>query len=198
MREKRQIARRIEILEAAIVVFGQEGFYDAKIESIAAAAGVAKGTIYQYYASKEALIEASLNYMMDRFEDKYIEGSKGMESAIERLKWLIHISVMQFYEIQPLLNFNLMAALSHAPKQQEVVLDRHRKWKKHMEELLNLGYRRLELRPLDTEVFTSTLFGALFQLCHPWTHDILSLEKARSIEKSLTDILLQGIVQAKT
>lgn len=197
MREKRQNERRIQILEAAIKIFGQEGFYDAKIESIAATAGIAKGTIYQYYGSKEELIQASLDFMVDRFEDKYIEGSKEMDSAIDRLKWLIHISVMQFYELQPLLNFNLMASLLHDPKQQEKVKQRHHNWNNHMEELLTLGYRRMELRKLDTEVFTSTLFGAIFQLCHPWSHELLSLEKARSIEKSLTELMLHGIAEVQ-
>jgi len=44
-----------QILEAAIEVFGEHGIAGAKLEEIAARAGVSKGTIYLYFPSKEDL-----------------------------------------------------------------------------------------------------------------------------------------------
>ncbi|MCC7336455.1 MAG: TetR/AcrR family transcriptional regulator [Pirellulaceae bacterium] len=55
---KRRQARPAEILQAAIEEFSENGFAGAKIEAIAARAGVAKGTVYLYYATKEELFEA--------------------------------------------------------------------------------------------------------------------------------------------
>lgn len=55
---KRRQARPAEILQAAIEEFSESGFAGAKIEAIAARAGVAKGTVYLYYATKEELFEA--------------------------------------------------------------------------------------------------------------------------------------------
>jgi AcrR family transcriptional regulator len=46
------------ILDAALDVFGERGFAEARLEDVAARARVAKGTIYLYFASKEALFEA--------------------------------------------------------------------------------------------------------------------------------------------
>ncbi len=46
------------ILDAALVEFSQKGFAEARLDEIARKAGVAKGTIYLYAPSKQALFEA--------------------------------------------------------------------------------------------------------------------------------------------
>ena len=51
-------ARRQAILEAALHVFAEHGFEAARLDDVAARAGVAKGTLYLYFKSKEALFEA--------------------------------------------------------------------------------------------------------------------------------------------
>jgi AcrR family transcriptional regulator len=53
--QRRPEARPDEILDAALVVFGESGFARAKIDDVARLAGVSKGTVYLYYDSKEAL-----------------------------------------------------------------------------------------------------------------------------------------------
>lgn len=50
--------RRESILEAALVCFVERGFYGTAIPQIAEAAGIAAGTIYHYFDSKEALVNA--------------------------------------------------------------------------------------------------------------------------------------------
>jgi AcrR family transcriptional regulator len=52
--------RRSVFLDAAIRVFGAYGFERATMEQIAREADVAKGTIYLYYESKQAIYEAAL------------------------------------------------------------------------------------------------------------------------------------------
>ncbi|WDM23636.1 TetR/AcrR family transcriptional regulator [Paenibacillus polymyxa] len=46
------------ILDAAYTIFGTKGFYESKISEIAEQAGVAKGTVYLYFKSKEQLFTA--------------------------------------------------------------------------------------------------------------------------------------------
>jgi AcrR family transcriptional regulator len=55
---RRKDARPQEILDAALAVFAARGFAAARLEEIAARAGVAKGTIYLYFDSKEAVFRA--------------------------------------------------------------------------------------------------------------------------------------------
>src|SRR5919199_4627515 len=49
--------REQAILDAALDVFAEKGFAASRLDDVAARAGVAKGTIYLYFASKEALFE---------------------------------------------------------------------------------------------------------------------------------------------
>lgn len=57
-RERRKDARPGELLDAALDVFAERGFAGARLEDIAQRAGVTKGTVYLYFASKEELFEA--------------------------------------------------------------------------------------------------------------------------------------------
>src|SRR5437867_3606082 len=50
--------RRAEILEAALSLFSSKGFHETTMEEVAHAAGVAKGTIYLYFPSKEHVLLA--------------------------------------------------------------------------------------------------------------------------------------------
>lgn len=56
--ENERQAKLQAILEAALDVFLEKGFAEARLEDVAARAGVAKGTIYLYVRSKQALFEA--------------------------------------------------------------------------------------------------------------------------------------------
>lgn len=49
-------ARRNQILDAATQVFAEKGFHRATVRAVAQAAGVADGTIYTYFASKDELL----------------------------------------------------------------------------------------------------------------------------------------------
>ncbi len=54
-------ARRSQILDAATTVFAQKGFHRATIRDVAGAAGVADGTIYNYFDNKSGLLLGILN-----------------------------------------------------------------------------------------------------------------------------------------
>lgn len=57
-RRRRKHLRSDEILEAAAQLVAEHGSGAMKMAAIAERAGVAKGTIYLYFVSKEALLEA--------------------------------------------------------------------------------------------------------------------------------------------
>jgi AcrR family transcriptional regulator len=52
--------RRTEILAAAAKVFANKGFESTHMEEIAKAAGLAKGTLYLYFKSKDAIYQATV------------------------------------------------------------------------------------------------------------------------------------------
>ncbi len=57
---------RDKLLQAAEVEFGEKGFYAASISGITHRAGVALGTFYTYFESKEAIYRALVGYMSQR------------------------------------------------------------------------------------------------------------------------------------
>jgi AcrR family transcriptional regulator len=65
-------ARRQAIMEAAVGVFVSQGFAAAKLDEVAARAGVAKGTIYLHFKDKQDLFEqmvrAAVSPVIERLE----------------------------------------------------------------------------------------------------------------------------------
>ncbi|HYD64361.1 TetR/AcrR family transcriptional regulator [Azospirillum sp.] len=55
---RRKEARPQEIVDAALDVFAERGFAAARLEDVAARAGVSKGTLYLYFPNKEELFKA--------------------------------------------------------------------------------------------------------------------------------------------
>lgn len=55
---RRKADRPGEIVEAALAVFAEKGFAAARLDEIAARAGVSKGALYLYFATKEDLFRA--------------------------------------------------------------------------------------------------------------------------------------------
>lgn len=56
--QRRPAARPDELVAAALAVFGERGFRATTLEEVAARAGVSKGTVYLYFASKNDLFRA--------------------------------------------------------------------------------------------------------------------------------------------
>jgi AcrR family transcriptional regulator len=80
--------RRRAILEAALAVFTEKGFHAASVSDIATRAGVSQGTIYLYFDSKEALLEAAVRSFFDDF-GREVEGLlQDTSSASEKLRGL--------------------------------------------------------------------------------------------------------------
>ena len=70
--------KREDILRAAMRVFARQGVYEFKIIDIAKQAGIGKGTIYEYFERKEALINGCMELFMQDFVD-YV-GASGSET----------------------------------------------------------------------------------------------------------------------
>jgi len=54
---RRAEARPDEVLDAALALFVEKGFVATRVEDIATRAGLSKGAVYLYFASKEAILE---------------------------------------------------------------------------------------------------------------------------------------------
>lgn len=80
------IDKREAILRAAIKVFADKGFFNSKVADIAGEAGIADGTVYLYFKSKDDILHSIFDRAMAEF---IAEGQKelaGVVSPNERLR----------------------------------------------------------------------------------------------------------------
>ena len=76
---RRADARPDELLDAALALFSARGYDATRMEDIAARAGVSKGSVYRYFASKQALMEG----LVKRAIAPIAHNAFGMISAFE-------------------------------------------------------------------------------------------------------------------
>src|SRR5215467_13851719 len=84
------------ILEAARRVFAEKGFSDATVDDVAAAAGVAKGTVYLYYESKRDIYFAALKSGIEHMYSLLDEELKKVSTPEEKLRTLIGVKLAYF------------------------------------------------------------------------------------------------------
>jgi AcrR family transcriptional regulator len=82
---QKTVETRARIVQAAISVFGRVGFDAAAMSEVAAQAGVAKGTLYLYFSSKEQLFEETyLQCRMERLQACGVDTEEQL-SVMEKL-----------------------------------------------------------------------------------------------------------------
>lgn len=77
--------RREELLDVALELCRSDGFDSMNVEQVTRAAGVAKGTFYHYFASKDALLEQLVRRFGDDLFD-HLSAAAGDGSGAERLR----------------------------------------------------------------------------------------------------------------
>jgi len=86
--ERRPEERPNELLEAALRIFAERGYSNTRLEDIAAAVGVTKGTIYHYFETKEDLLRQAIDHYHERVFlplEKELSVRKASASATIRL-----------------------------------------------------------------------------------------------------------------
>lgn len=78
------------IISAAIREFGKKGFAKTTINDIANAAGIGKGTVYEYFANKEEIINHSFGFFVRQMELDFEEVLISNMPAVEKLKHILN------------------------------------------------------------------------------------------------------------
>jgi len=92
--------RRESIIQAAIEVFSKKGFQTAGISEIAQKAGVADGTIYQYFKNKEDLFFSIPIEKTKEFRSQielHLEGISGALNKLRKFVWYF----LYFFKTNP-------------------------------------------------------------------------------------------------
>ncbi|PKN62019.1 MAG: TetR/AcrR family transcriptional regulator [Deltaproteobacteria bacterium HGW-Deltaproteobacteria-15] len=96
----KKIIRRESIIQAAIEVFSKKDFKSASISEIAEKAGVADGTIYQYFRNKEDLFFSIPIEKTNEFRSQlelHLEGISGALNKIRKFVWYF----LYFFKTNP-------------------------------------------------------------------------------------------------
>jgi len=87
--QRRKESRPSEIIEAAFDLFAEKGFSATKMDEISRKAGISKGSLYNYFKSKEAIFEAVVTEdiipIIDQVEEAIAASEENPEETIRCL-----------------------------------------------------------------------------------------------------------------
>jgi TetR/AcrR family transcriptional regulator len=150
--ERRKDARPGELLAAALDLFVEKGFAATRVEEVAARAGVSKGTLFLYFASKDELFKAVVRENISgRFSqwnaelDAYVGSTADMLRYVMTLWWArlgrTKVSGISKLMLSEAKNFPELAAFY----QQEVMQPAH----EMIRRILQRGVDRGEFAPMN-------------------------------------------------
>jgi AcrR family transcriptional regulator len=145
--------RTAEILEAARRVFARAGYAETTVEQIAEEAGVAKGTVYLYFSSKQEVFRAALRKGLDELHEVALLEIAAEHTTAARLRAFIGARLRycsenrDFFRIYYTEFANLKVRSSTS---QPEFQDLYEQQVAVLESLLESGVRSGDLRLLDT------------------------------------------------
>ncbi len=160
--------RRRRILEAAAERFATHGFAKSSMDEIASAAGVSKGLIYDHYPSKEDLLDAVWQGLVDRWAEATLRTKLADGDFAASIGAALRASI-RFVEADPLLHRILAQDPgSLVPHGREGIAAFARLYRAMLEPVLARGKRKGELRrDLDVAHTAETIW---------WIHHALIRE----------------------
>ncbi len=91
--KRRSGDKRERILNAAVRVFAKNGFYATRVSEVAKAAGVADGTIYLYFRSKDELLVSLFEDRVERLLEFMKRELPARKDAREKLRAVIELQL---------------------------------------------------------------------------------------------------------
>lgn len=198
-RARRKDDRPGEVLEAALEVFAEKGFAMARMEDVAARAGVSKGTVYLYYPSKEAVFEAVVRAAILPNLTRVEALAAGYDGpALDLLRQLL-AALLQVLETPRLIAIPRLV-IAEARTFPELALFYRREVVDRglglVEGILRRGIERGELRPVDPAA-TARLCVAPFLLAAIWKATFDPLQDAKPLDaRALLDAHLATLTRA--
>jgi AcrR family transcriptional regulator len=151
--------RSAEILESARRVFAKKGFAGATMDEIAAAAGLAKGTLYLYFESKRDVYLKTLRHGSAELWEQAKAKMQAAEGVRAKIRALIGARARygeehrDFYRVY-LTQFGNVTPPAALNKE---LRELHLKQTRALEQALRDGVERGEIQPLDVEAAAFTI-----------------------------------------
>jgi AcrR family transcriptional regulator len=191
------------IFQAAVKVFAESGFDQAKMDDIAQVAGVAKGTIYYHFKSKEELFVGLMNEGMEKLLDCTRRNVEQRKTPDHQLAALIHSHILFFIQNGKLAKLLLTEAFGTKERQKQFRA-KIRQYLDFIEEILYRGINTGDFILAHPHETASAIFGAASMVV---LQKLYSMEEktAEEIEaetpeiiESLHQLLFHSIITNKT
>jgi AcrR family transcriptional regulator len=150
--------RRHEVIDAACRIFAKQGYAATNVEDLAKEAGMAKGTVYLYFKSKEEVFIAVLARDLESLTSKTIESMSAVTTFAERLTVYLNLRLEYLENNQDFLRVYFAEfgkCGSHTALMSEVIDKLFWRGLDFMRQCLEQAIARKEIRPvpLDSAAF---------------------------------------------
>lgn len=148
------------IFEAAVTVFSESGYKGATMDEIALRAGVAKGTLYYHFKSKEQIFNFVVIQGMKSMQEQIENINKSDVSSLNKIKQICKSQVTLTYENREFFKVLLSQLWGNEERQKEV-RDLLSQYFKEIEDVLKKAMEDGVVRKGNSELMAFTFFGSI-------------------------------------
>ncbi|MBW2634204.1 MAG: TetR/AcrR family transcriptional regulator [Deltaproteobacteria bacterium] len=181
------------ILQAAIKVFAEQGFFQSTIAQIAKEAGVADGTIYLYFKSKDDILVQFFNYKTKQVFDGFRTEVDRADNAVDKLRNLIRRHLAEFQRDR-----NMAILYQSETHQSTRLVEKQIKEMSNMyldivAEIMEQGQQEgLIRRNLYLSLVKRFILGAVDEVINTWIHSGGQYDLV-SMADPLVDLFIEGV-----
>jgi TetR/AcrR family transcriptional regulator, repressor of fatR-cypB operon len=170
--------KRSDVLQAALDLIAERGFHNAPMAEIAEKAGVAAGTIYRYFESKDVLIAELYRELEDKINEALRTGYTVERPLRERFLYLIR-ELLRYFIAHPL-HFRYMEQYFNSPHGASIHRDRllgNASRHDIVTKIFAEGISRQILKDLPFLVLFALAFGPLISLMRDHILGFITLDE---------------------
>ena len=161
---------RDRILDAALNIFANKGYYDTRMDEIVEASDTSKGAIYFHFPNKERLFLALVDQFADLIERRVREAVAEEAQGIARVQAALQACLDTFGRYRRPAKIMLVQAVGLGTvfeKKRIEVNDRFANLiKEYLDEAIAIG----DITPVDTDVVSYAWMGAIYGIVIRWVY----------------------------
>ncbi len=184
--------KREAIIEAAVQVFSSKGYHNTRMEEIAAAAGIGKGTIYEYFDSKLQLFQEMLTTSLQIYYKSFDIKEMGKLSVAKRIELLIKAHIEFCKENKELTRIVFWDNGGFDEELREWFKAMRKEKEQRMKIMIEEGISSGEFREVNTYLATLMVLGTMGSIWVPITIEDWEID-SEVLAGQIADIIMNGI-----
>lgn len=186
--------KRDRILDSAMRVFASKGFFGAKVADIAQEAGVADGTIYLYFKSKDDLLISLFEHQMERVNEELQSAMAGGKDPVDKLRRFVRAYIGLVEKNRHATEVITIELRQSAKFMKDYSNPRFAEFLKLLASTIDEGQRQGRLRAdVPPAVVARAVFGMLDELSLMWVTARGEKVDIRKVADWVGDIVLEGL-----